>query len=75
VGSTGTIAVFKQLDPDHYQLLGKVPTGAIAKTALWVPELKRVYVAVPKHLVETPPYGENDYITEEAHLMVFDYIP
>jgi hypothetical protein len=34
-----------------------------------------VYVAVPKHLVETPPYGENDYITEEAHLMVFDYIP
>jgi DNA-binding beta-propeller fold protein YncE len=75
VGSTGTIAVFKQLDPDHYQLLGKVPTGAIAKTALWVPELKRVYVAVPKHLVETPPYGENDYITEEAHLMVFDSIP
>jgi hypothetical protein len=67
--------VFKQTDPDHYQLLGKVPTGAIAKTALWVPELKRMYVAVPKHLVQTPPYGANDHIVEEAHLMVFDYLP
>lgn len=75
VGSTGTIAVFKQDDPDHYHLLGKVPTGAIAKTGLWVPELKRIYVAVPKHLVETPPYGANDYINEDAHLMVFDYVP
>ena len=75
VGTTGTLAVFKQLDPDHYQLLGKVPTGALAKTALYVPELKRMYVAVPKHLVQTIPYGPNDYITEEAHLMVFDYMP
>src|SRR5579864_4696652 len=75
VGSTGTVAVFKQDDPDHYHLLGKVPTGAIAKTGLWVPELKRMYVAVPKHIVETPPYGANDYITEEAHLMIFDYLP
>src|SRR6202521_5824622 len=39
VGTTGTLAVFKQVDPDHYQLLGKVPTGAIAKTGLWGPEL------------------------------------
>src|SRR6267154_2411679 len=35
VGTTGTVAVFKELDPDHFQLLGKVPTGAIAKTGLW----------------------------------------
>ena len=75
VGSTGTVAVFKQDDPDHYHVLGKVPTGAIAKTGLWVPELKRMYVAVPKHIVQTPPYGANDYITEEAHLMIFDYLP
>src|SRR2546425_5097285 len=75
VGTTGTLAVFKQIDPDHYQLLGKVPTGALAKTALYAPELKRMYVAVPKHLVQTPPYGANDHIVEEAHLMVFDYLP
>lgn len=74
-GSTGTVAVFKQDDPDHYELLGKVPTGAEAKTGLWVPELKRYYSAVPKHIVQTPPYGVNDLITEDAHLMVFDYLP
>jgi DNA-binding beta-propeller fold protein YncE len=74
-GSTGTVAVFRQNDADHYELLGKVPTGAEAKTGLWVPELKRFYSAVPKHIVQTPPYGVNDLITEDAHLMVFDYLP
>jgi DNA-binding beta-propeller fold protein YncE len=74
-GSTGTVAVFKQDDADHYELLGKVPTGAEAKTGMWVPELKRYYSAVPKHIVQTPPYGANDLITEDAHLMVFDYLP
>jgi DNA-binding beta-propeller fold protein YncE len=74
-GSTGTIAVFKEQDPDHYELLGKVPTGALAKSGMWIPELKRYYSAVPKHIVQTPHYGANDYITEEAHLMVFDYLP
>jgi len=74
-GSTGSIAVFKEKDADHYELLGKVPTGALAKSGKWVPELKRYYAAVPKHIVQTPPYGANDYITEEAHLMVFDFVP
>src|SRR2546426_5607782 len=75
VGTTGTVAVFKQMDPNHYQLIGKVPTGALAKTGIWVPELKRMYVAVPKHVIQTPPYGTRDDIVEEAHLMVFDYLP
>jgi hypothetical protein len=79
VGTTGTLAVFKEIDPDHFQLLGKVPTGAIAKTGLWVPELKRMYVAVPMHIVQTPrgdrpTHVADDTITEEAHLMVFDYL-
>ncbi len=42
VGTTGT---------------GKVPTGAISKTGLWVPELKRFYSAVPKHFVLTARHG------------------
>ena len=96
-GTTGTVAVFKEMDPDHFQLLGKVPTGAISKTGLWVPELKRFYSAVPRHYVLTPPNGTKDIeadlrkelndaqgvekpilsnlIVEEAHLMVFDYLP
>jgi len=31
VGTTGTVAVFKEMDPDHFQLLGKVPTGQYLK--------------------------------------------
>src|ERR1700682_879458 len=77
-GSTGTLAVFHEDDPDHYHLLGKVPTGAIAKSGIWIPELKRYYAAVPKHLVQLLPttqYGNRDWITEEAHLMVFEEMP
>jgi DNA-binding beta-propeller fold protein YncE len=59
-GTTGSVAVFKEIDPDHFQLLGKVPTGAISKTGLWVPELKRFYSAVPRHYVLTPPNGTKD---------------
>jgi len=106
VGTTGTVAVFKEVDPDHFEFLGKVATGAIAKTGLWVPELKRFYSAVPKHFVLTARHGTqdiqadlfkelqitqgavkreknegwqtsilSDLITEDAHLMVFDYVP
>jgi hypothetical protein len=106
VGTTGTVAVFKEIDPNHYELLGKVPTGAIAKTGLWVPELKRFYSAVPRHYVFTVRHGTqdlkadllqelnialgvsprdknagwktvmlSDLIIDEAHLMVFDYLP
>jgi DNA-binding beta-propeller fold protein YncE len=77
-GSTGTLAVFHEDDPDHFRLLGKVPTGAIAKSGIWIPELKRYYAAVPKHLVQITPttqYGIRDWITEEAHLMVFEELP
>ena len=59
-GTTGTVAVFKEMDPDHFQLLGKVPTGAISKTGLWVPELKRFYSAVPRHYVITARHGTAD---------------
>jgi DNA-binding beta-propeller fold protein YncE len=77
-GSTGTLAVFHEDDPDHFRLLGKVPTGAIAKSGIWIPELKRYYAAVPKHFVQMVPttqYGIRDWITEEAHLMVFEEMP
>jgi hypothetical protein len=105
-GTTGTVAVFKEIDPDHFELLGKVPTGAIAKTGLWVPELKRFYSAVPRHYILTARHGTqnlqadllkelniaqgvtarekgagwqtsmlSDLVIEEAHLMVFDYLP
>jgi DNA-binding beta-propeller fold protein YncE len=48
---TGTdfIDVFQQKDPDHYELVGQVPSAFRAKTAILVPQLNRYYLAVPRH--------------------------
>ena len=43
------VEVFKQDDADHYKSLGKIATGFRAKTAIFVPELNRYYLAVPRH--------------------------
>ena len=59
-GTTGTVAVFQEIDPDHFQLLAKVPTGAVSKTGLWVPEWRRFYSAVPQHFLLTAPHGSKD---------------
>ena len=69
-GTTGHVDVFRQVDADHYEHLGKLVTAADAKTSLLVPELKRFYVAVPKRNVAVPP--TRDVITEDAELLVFE---
>ncbi len=43
------VEVFKQDDADHYTSLGKTASGFRAKTALFVPELNRYFLAVPRH--------------------------
>jgi DNA-binding beta-propeller fold protein YncE len=48
----GFVNVYKQIDADRYESLGRVPTGPLGKTGLLVPELSRYFVAVP-------PHGEN----------------
>src|SRR5215469_6370875 len=45
-GGEGYIGVYQQKTPDQYEALPKVVSAAGAKTALLVPELKRLYVAV-----------------------------
>jgi hypothetical protein len=69
-GTTGGLDVFKQVDPDHYRKLGELQTAADAKTSILVPELKRLYVAVPKRAVAIP--LTRDVITEDAKLLVFE---
>jgi DNA-binding beta-propeller fold protein YncE len=46
-GGTGAVDVYKESDADHYQSLGNVPSGPGAKTGLLVPQLGRLFVAVP----------------------------
>ena len=43
----GFIDIFKKHDANHYKLYRKIPTEAGARTSLFVPDLKRMYVAVP----------------------------
>src|SRR6266851_165838 len=56
----GDVSVYQQNAPDTYKLLGKVPTGPLARTALLVPPINRYFVAVPQH-------G-----TTNAEIMVFE---
>jgi DNA-binding beta-propeller fold protein YncE len=45
----GFVNVFKEVDPDHYKAIGKVPTGPLGKTGLLVPSMNEYFVAVPPH--------------------------
>lgn len=75
-GTTGSVAVFKQIDADHYESLGNVPTGPIAKTSLFVPEMKRFYSAVPKHVILVPPIPqEKEATVVDAKILVFEVLP
>ena len=47
-GGGGAISVIGQTDADHYQALATIPTAPGARTSLFVPELKRLYLAVPR---------------------------
>jgi DNA-binding beta-propeller fold protein YncE len=47
-GGEGFIDVFQQQDADHYAPLARISTRPIARTSLFVPELDRYYVAVPR---------------------------
>ncbi len=46
-GGEGSIGIFQQKGADHYDPVAKIPTAAGARTALFVPELNRIYLAVP----------------------------
>lgn len=48
-GYEGITDVWKELDPDHYESIGRIQGGVHGKTSLLVPELSRYYVAVSEH--------------------------
>jgi YVTN family beta-propeller protein len=47
IGGEGFITVLEQQDADHYRQLQKIPTSGGARTGLFVPELGKLFVAVP----------------------------
>lgn len=64
-GGEGFIGVYEEVDPDHYRQLANVPSAKGAKTAVLVPALHRLYVAVSP--------GEGS--TAGAGIMWFDVLP
>jgi DNA-binding beta-propeller fold protein YncE len=45
ITGSDTASVFEQRDADHYEHMAEVPTAYRAKSSIFVPELKRLYVA------------------------------
>ena len=74
-GTTGFVEVFKQTDADHYERLGRVPTGPIAKTSLLVPEMNRFYAAIPKNVILVPPIPQAKEATvNDAQILVYEIV-
>ena len=46
-GGDGFVDVFAQRNADHYVLNTKLPTAVGARTSLWVPAMRRLYLALP----------------------------
>jgi DNA-binding beta-propeller fold protein YncE len=46
-GESGTVAVYEEVDADHYRSLGQIPSGPLARNGLLIPSLKQYFVAVP----------------------------
>lgn len=48
----GSVYVYQQKEPDHYEIVAMIPTRPGAGTSFWSPELNRYYVAAPAHAGE-----------------------
>jgi hypothetical protein len=62
-GGEGFVDVTQQIDADHYQRIVRIPTGSNARTSTFVPEWRRLYVAVPRNK------------DRDAELRVFEAVP
>ena len=62
-GGEGFVDVTRQVDADHYERVARIPTGPIARTSAFVPEWRRLYVAVPRDKERS------------AELRVFEVVP
>jgi hypothetical protein len=45
----GMLYIIQQDDADHYTTLAKIPTAKGARTSLFVPEQRCLYLAIPQH--------------------------
>ena len=62
-GGEGFLDVTQQVDANHYRQIDRIKTGPIARTSLFVPEWKSLFVAVPREK------------NRSAELRVFKVVP
>lgn len=62
-GGEGFLDVTQQVGADHYRRIARIATGPVARTSLFVPEWRRLFVAVPR---------DKDRLAE---LRVFEVVP
>jgi hypothetical protein len=43
------VAVIRQVDPDHYETIERLPTARGARTSLYDSASRRLYLVVPRH--------------------------
>ncbi len=72
-GYEGIADIWKELDPDHYESIGRIQGGVHGKTSVLVPELKRYYVAVSEH--QDVIRGIQGGKIEEAYIEVYEVEP
>ena len=72
-GYEGIADVWKEVDPDHYESIGRIQGGVHGKTSLLVPELNRYYVAVSEH--QDVVRGIQGGKIEEAYIEVYEVEP
>jgi DNA-binding beta-propeller fold protein YncE len=51
----GYVAVIRQVDPDQYETVSHLPTARGARTSLYDPASRRLYLLVPRHSGRTAP--------------------
>ncbi len=51
----GALAVIRQRDADHYELLEKIPTAKLARTCLFDPATDRLYLGLPRQAGQEGP--------------------
>ena len=71
-GYEGIADVWKEVDPDHYESIGRIQGGVHGKTSLLVPELNRYYVAVSEH--QDIIRGIQGGKIEEAYIEVYEVL-
>jgi hypothetical protein len=71
-GYEGIADVWKEVDPDHYESIGKIQGGVHGKTSLLVPELNRYYVAVSEH--QDVIRGIQGGKIEDAYIEVYEVV-